>query len=128
MQSICSYCQKCSVRGCQSALRGDCLSCSMMVNLRLCSGAVPLPMFCLSLAHSQTTSPSGIINPPEIGDLLNFIFPSIHCTWQVLNKAYLINFRIMYLLLLPGALIFLFKSQHPLNLSVNILCSLQASS
>lgn len=65
---------------------------------------------------------------PEIGDLLNFIFPSIHCTWQVLNEAYLINFRIMYLLLLPSALIFLFKSQHPLNLSVNILCSLQASS
>ena len=48
--------------------------------------------------------------PPESGDFLNFIFPSLHCTWQVLNKAYLINFEIMCFLLLSGALIVLFKS------------------
>lgn len=60
---------------------------------------------------------------PEIRDLLNFIFPLIHCTWKVLNKPYLISFKIMCLFL-PGALFFLFKPQHPLNPSVNVLCSL----
>lgn len=64
--------------------------------------------------------PPGSQNP-AIRDLLNFIFPSMHYTWQVPNKIHLINFKIMWLLFLPGALLFLFKSLHPLKHCKNIL-------
>lgn len=115
-----------SVRGCCQPLCGDGTRCSVTVHLSLCSGASHLPH---SAFHHLTPNYFTLWdhNPPEIGDLLNCIFPSIHGTWQVLHKACLISFKIMCLLFLPGTLIFLFKSQHPLNLSVNVLCSLQAS-
>lgn len=83
-----------------------------------------VPPFISLLANFSTLRDH---KPHEIRDLLNFMFPSIYLfhTWQVINKTYLINYKIMYLLLLPGALFFLFKSQHLLNHSVNVLCSLQ---
>lgn len=31
--------------------------------------------------------------PPELGDLLKSVFPSMHCLWQVLNKTCLMNFN-----------------------------------
>lgn len=31
--------------------------------------------------------------PPELRDLLNSAFPSMHCLWQVLNKTCLMNFN-----------------------------------
>ena len=116
-----------SVRGCHQPLCGDGAPCSVAVHPSLCAGASHLPH---SAFHHLTPNYFTLWDhkPPEIGGLLNCISPSIHRTRQVLHKACLISFKIMCLLFLPGALIFLFKSQHPLNLSVNVLCSLQASS
>lgn len=84
-------------------------------------GSVPVyPMLCLGVSVPLFRAPFYQLicklltlwdhKPPIGGDFLNLIFPSLHCTWQVLNKTSLINFKIMCFLLLPGALIFLFKS------------------